>query len=80
MSGLSDRRDGDRRVHARLQDGSEVVRYDRAGKWWIEGSHGRRRVSIADAALAAAHEAVEFHFDLPGGKLFDAAVRDFNDR
>jgi hypothetical protein len=40
---------GDRRVHARYGI-TEIVRYDRAGKWWIEltdGSGSRRQVPVS---------------------------------
>jgi hypothetical protein len=29
----------DRTVHAYLSDGTEIVRYDRAGKWYAAGTH-----------------------------------------
>lgn len=68
----------DRRVHARI--GSlEVVRYDRAGKWYLEADGSRQPIKVPMAAkLVVAsmdtHE-VEVFFDLPGGRAFDRQVR-----
>lgn len=75
------RRD-DRRVHA-FGDSAEVVRYDRAGKWFIESKIGlvpARRVSINDAVDKAMRLWYEdngsVNFGLPGGSAFDKKVRD----
>lgn len=65
----------DRQIHATLRDGREVVRYDRAGKWFVEGQHGRRAVSVLEAAQTAIQYAGEIHYGLPGGSRFDSAVR-----
>jgi hypothetical protein len=63
----------DRTVHGRSRRGEEIVRYGRAGKWYIEGRTDRLRVTVAQAAAAAA--AGEFYPGLPGGRTFDAEVR-----
>lgn len=68
-------RSGDRTVHGRsVADAWEVVRYDRAGKWYIEHTDGRRvRVTVQHAATVAAAGA--FFPRLPGGRVFDQMVR-----
>lgn len=57
----------DRTVHARCGE-LEIVRYDRAGKWWFEWNPPRMRaalrVDLDDAVVAAS-----------GGKMFDARVQ-----
>jgi hypothetical protein len=67
----------DRTVHGYGTDDHgvhyEVVRYDRAGKWYIEFEDGssRKPVGVTNAARAASHPIL----GLPGGRLFDAAVK-----
>jgi hypothetical protein len=64
---------GDRTVHGRTRTGSEIVRYDRAGRWWLEAPGKRLPLNVHFAAdLAAKHE---FFPGLPGGRRFDALVR-----
>jgi hypothetical protein len=75
----------DRRVHARLHRG-EIVRYDRAGKWFVEmpENWGRRGlpaeripVTIEEAAERARawRDAGGFVFaGVPGGAAFDKRV------
>ena len=71
----------DRTVHARC-DVAEVVRYEKAGKWYIEplrADISNGRVTVARAAQYAvwgvrnAHGFI--HWDLPGGRTFDRLVR-----
>ena len=76
------RRLDDRRVHARSAEGMEVVRYDRAGKWYLEPPKGlglkRQSVKIGDAvrfAVWAAENGGAVHFGLAGGTTFDARVK-----
>ena len=71
----------DRTVHATLGDGWQVVRYDRAGKWYIEHrSPGRKRraVSVREAAgyVSDAMNKGEatLYLRRPGGKTFDRIV------
>jgi hypothetical protein len=71
----------DRTVHASYP-GMEIVRYDRAGKWYLEPTERRliacQKVSVGDAARAAMYGLAnggEVYFGRPGGKLFDAKVR-----
>lgn len=75
-------RDADRTVHAWC-DRYEVVRYDRAGKWYVEHKPG----SYIPAAQVSLPLAVTFamkawyeedgsvEIGRPGGKRFDALVR-----
>jgi hypothetical protein len=70
----------DRTVHASNHE-AEIVRYDRAGKWYIEyrDDRPRRRLSLQGAAELA----VRLHRDggviiagKPGGRAFDRAVHE----
>lgn len=73
-------RDDTRTVHARY-DGMEIVRYDRAGKWYLEPTRPslkRQHVSIMEAAQAA-HWGIEnangiWIPRLRGGGTFDAIM------
>lgn len=69
----------DRRVHGISQDGYEVVRYERAGKWFLEDGPDKRirALRIADAAALAAEGRA--HLDKPGGQAFDKRVRDLRE-
>lgn len=58
----------------------EIVRYDRAGKWFLEPTNPylkRQRVTIKEAASqaiwAAAHGG-DYYLGLPGGGAFDRYV------
>ena len=67
----------DRTVHGMTQDGGQIVRYDRAGKWWIEyppeSLKPRRSVTLA-GAVAEARRGRAF-LGRYGGRMFDAAYR-----
>lgn len=70
----------DRSVHAVTADGVEVVRYDKAGKWFVENPDGTRRpITLPEAAELGAAAQVDprgrMRFDLSGGQAFDARVR-----
>ena len=55
-------------------DGDEIVRYDKAGKWYLEmGRHGRIRLNVRKAAELAAEG--EWIPGLPGGRRFDLEVK-----
>jgi len=65
---------GDRRVHATIGINAQIVRYDRAGKWYYEEGDIRTLLTIS--------EAVEFVSDkrqwipgVQGGLAFDRLVR-----
>ena len=66
----------DRTIHARLLDGSLIVRYDRAGKWRIEklGDSGYQ-VTVGEAAELVASKGAAFYVGQPGGSRFDLLVR-----
>lgn len=64
----------DRQVHGISADGHQIVRYDRAGKWYLEGPTAtRKQITLTEAAQLAAHGTP--HLDKPGGRTFDARVR-----
>lgn len=71
----------DRTVHCTIvpHDGAriEIVRYDRAGKWWYESDGKRRQIKLAEAVKFAAdtRSAVIWHEGRYGGTRFDDAVR-----
>lgn len=61
-----------RTVHAKTRDGTEIVRYDQSGKWFLE-SFERVPVSVGRAAREA--EYAEVRFGRPGGSVFDRTVK-----
>ncbi len=71
----------DRTVHATLptQD-AEVVRYDRAGKWYVEPRdpelrrRKRRRIALNEAVRLTVADGT-WHEGRTGGRAFDAKVR-----
>jgi hypothetical protein len=67
----------DRTVHASNHE-AEIVRYDRAGKWYIEYRGGARaRLSLQEAAACARHLYNQGGVILagqPGGRAFDRAI------
>ena len=69
----------DRTVHVTIpcDPPMEVVRYDRAGTWWVESVGLRpRRILLAEAVrMADPNLAAVWHEGRPGGTRFDAAVR-----
>lgn len=67
--------DADRRVHAELPNGLQVVRYSRAGKWYEESPGQRKRIGINEAVALALLPGARIHFFLSGGQMFDAKVR-----
>jgi hypothetical protein len=74
----------DRTVHAVLADGGEVVRYDRAGKWFLEYPYTRmiaaRRLSLKQAVQHATSPDATVHLGRRGGTRFRAEVwRALND-
>jgi hypothetical protein len=68
----------DRTVHAVVADGW-IVRYDRAGKWYLEHRDGSTRTSLTVATAArTALDAVppaRIYRNLPGGLAFDAKLK-----
>jgi hypothetical protein len=65
----------DRRIHAQLPDGSEVVRYERAGKWFHEGPGLRTKLTLGQAAILATSHGAIVRSGVPGGGLFDLRVK-----
>lgn len=68
----------DRRVHATTSTGGEIVRYDRAGKWYHEHTgdpRKRQRVSLVEAVRIASLPGSTPELGIPGGQLFDAWIR-----
>ena len=66
----------DRRIHARGADGSEIVRYDKAGKWYWEKEGTRRTpLSILEAVRASRLSGMTVYLGLPGGSRFDHLYR-----
>jgi hypothetical protein len=66
----------DRTVHGLNAAGdAEVVRYDRAGRWYVEPLDGgkRRNVGVRDAARIVAGGT--HHPGRSGGMMLDAIVR-----
>lgn len=68
----------DRQVHASHPDGREVVRYNRAGKWYIERPawprYRRRHVDVGEAVRLARLIYAQggiWYEGQPGGKVFD---------
>lgn len=73
--------DNDRTVHAEGVDGTQVVRYDKAGKWWIEYQphmlRSARPVSISEAlevALDCEKDGGVIHLRRSGGRAFDRLI------
>ncbi len=72
----------DRRVHA-ANSKMEVVRYERAGKWYLEPvdpALPRQNVSVRDAAAyvlwwANQSDPMDHHEGLLGGSRFDALIK-----
>ena len=71
---MSQRNTYDRTVHAWLPDGREVVRYETAGRWYVEHTaEGRKAITLGVAVeLALTGTPV---LRLPGGGAFDARIR-----
>ena len=66
----------DRRVHASSDRGVEVVRYERAGKWYLEmPGVPRRRIKLDEAVQQATLPWVTWREGVPGGSTFDARVK-----
>lgn len=65
----------DRTIHGISQSGGEIVRYDRAGKWYVEYPTHRLPVTVEDAALFATADRAQWLPGRPGGRRFDASVR-----
>lgn len=77
-----------RNVHAERDDGTQIVRYERAGKWYAEFLGGVMKIPRKALTIAAAsQQAVEWeriggiiHLGRPGGGAFDAKVARLTER
>lgn len=65
----------DRTVHGKTASGHEIVRYDRAGKWYLEASGDRRRITLVEAVTFATNPGSTVKYYRSGGRRFDAMVR-----
>lgn len=65
----------DRRIHGYSQSGGEIVRYERAGKWYLEYRDSRLPCTVEDAALFATAEGAQAFLGVAGGTRFDSLVR-----
>lgn len=69
-------------VFVRLDDGSEVIRYENAGKWYHEKLDGSRQlIGLGEAVeLAKSNESDEIFLGQPGGRHFDKRLREWDSR
>jgi hypothetical protein len=66
----------DRVIHGRTPYGEEIVRYDRAGKWYVEKPGvARRQVSLVQAVRHATKPGSVVYLGRPGGRTFDSRVQ-----
>jgi len=73
-------RASDRTVHGLTSAGAEIVRYDRAGKWYIEPTVPEIRRAHVTVRSAASLAAMGTHYPGKlGGGTFDAHVRKFQE-
>lgn len=65
----------DRTVHAITVDGHRVVRYDRAGKWYVEDENGcRQHVTLDEAVRMSTRRGSAVFLSKQGGREFDRRV------
>ena len=67
--------DHDRTVHAVWLNGSELVRYERAGKWYIENAHYTRDLLTSPEAVSAMLGADTVYLDRQGGQIVSRRYR-----
>ena len=69
----------DRTVHGLTADGGEIVRYDRAGKWYVEWPDASlkpcRPISVREAVDLAGEDGAGAFIGRPGGGRFDSLYR-----
>lgn len=68
----------DRTVHASYP-GMEIVRYDKAGKWYAEPTDPNERrdqLNVREAAYLAVSNRATWTPGLQGGRAFDRLLRD----
>lgn len=66
----------DRTVHA-SNSANEIVRYDRAGKWYLEPKVDlpRAHITLAQAVTFALDPSMSIHWGKPGGGAFEAKCK-----
>lgn len=64
----------DRTVHALTDTGDEIVRYDRAGKWFVEPKDGSKRTPVTLTRAAELAIAGTVFPARAGGQAFNAKV------
>lgn len=64
----------DRIVHALTATGAEIVRYERAGKWYVEPKDGSKRTPVTIARAAELAVAGTVFPSRAGGQAFNAKV------
>jgi hypothetical protein len=66
----------DRTVHGVTAAGWEVVRYERAGKWFTERrNHRRVQLTLTDAVYLLADYGAHWYEGKPGGRALAAKMR-----
>lgn len=64
----------DRTVHAVGRHGTEIVSYERSGKWYAESKGSKRRpILLEEAVRLSSQDGFQIFLGHPGGRLFDAA-------
>lgn len=71
---MSDRNREDRIVHGLTETGAEIVRYERAGKWYVEPTDGSKRTAVTIARAAELASAGRVFPNRAGGQAFNAKV------
>lgn len=71
-----------RTVHASNELGQEIVRYDRAGKYYLEqDGYARQHLTLGQAVSIATHVPDwQINYGLMGGSSFDLACRREEDK
>lgn len=70
----------DRQVHARSGE-MEIVRYNRAGKWYLEYKPvglppaPKLKITLAEAVSIARRESATVYLGKPGGRAFDRLIK-----
>lgn len=71
---MSSRYREDRVVHGLTETSAEIVRYERAGKWYIEPTDGSRRTAVTITRAAELAIAGTVFPNRAGGQAFNAKV------
>ena len=64
----------DRIVHGLTETGAEIVRYERAGKWFVEPKDGSKRTPVTLTRAAELAVAGTVFAPRAGGQAFNAKV------